>query len=100
MPAFLAPLIGVAARAAAPAIARAAAPMARAAMGRAATFAAGRGGVAGMARGAVGAVAKSPLKAGLVGFAAGKALGGGQSSSRQENFDNWFPGQGNNGAMY
>lgn len=101
MPAFIAPLIGAVARAAGPAIARAAAPAARAAAGRAASFVAGRGGIGAVGKQAMGVVAKTPaLRAGVIGLAAGKMLGGGQSSSRQENFDNWFPGQGNNGAMY
>ena len=101
MPAFLAPVIGAVARAAAPAIARAAAPAARAAVGRATQFAAGRGGAMGLARGAMGVVSKTPaLRAGAIGYGIAKMTGGGQSASRQENFDNWFPGQGSNGAMY
>jgi hypothetical protein len=70
-------------------------------MGRAATFAASRGGAAGLAKGAMGVVAKTPaLRAGAIGFGLGKMMGGGQSASRNKEFDNWFPGQGNDGTMY
>lgn len=92
MPAFLAPVIGAVARAAAPAIARAAAPAARAAAGRAAQFVAGRGGMAAVGRQAMGVVAKTPaLRAGAIGFGLGRMTAGG-GDSRKENFNNWFPG--------
>lgn len=102
MPAFLAPLVGAAVRAAAPIVARAAAPAARAAMGRAATFVAARGGAAGIGRAALGAVAKTPaLRAGAIGFGLGKMTGGGKSANRNEEFDNWFPGSTDrDGTMY
>lgn len=102
MPAFLAPVIGAVARAAAPAIARAAVPAARAAAGRAAQFVAGRGGVAAVGRQAMGVVAKTPaLRAGAIGFGLGKMMGGGGSASRNQEFDNWFPGSTDrDGTMY
>lgn len=99
MPAFLAPLIGVAARVAGPAIARAVGPAAL----RGASRVVGPAVSAGAKRALpmLGKVAKSPITRGaMIGHALTKGMGGGQSSSRQENFDNWFPGQGNNGAMY
>jgi hypothetical protein len=48
----------------------------------------------------LGKVAKSPVARGaMIGHALTKGMGGG-GSGRKENFDNWFPGQGNDGAMY
>lgn len=111
MPFFVPALIGAAVRAAAPAvarvagpaIARAAAPVARAAASRTAAFVASRGGAAAVGRAALGAVAKTPaLRAGAIGFGLGKAMGGGgQQASRNQEFDNWFPGsQDRDGTMY
>ncbi len=96
MPAFLAPLIGVAARVAGPAIARAAGPM----LTRGASRVVGPAISAGAKRALpmLGKVAKNPMAMGAIGFSAGQGSAGG--GGRKENFDNWFPGQGNNGAMY
>jgi hypothetical protein len=45
--------------------------------------------------------AKNPMVRGAaVGMMANNILSGGGAGGRKENFDNWFPGQGNNGAMY
>jgi hypothetical protein len=49
----------------------------------------------------LGKVAKSPVARGaMIGHAMTSGMGGGQGGGRKENFDNWFPGQGNNGASY
>jgi len=98
MPAFLAPLIGVAARVAGPAIARAVGPAAL----RGASRVVGPAVSAGAKRALpmLGAAAKNPMVRGaMIGHAMTKGMGGG-GSGRKENFDNWFPGQGNDGAMY
>ena len=99
MPAFLAPLIGVAARVAGPAIARAVGPAAL----RGASRVVGPAVSAGAKRALpmLGAAAKNPMVRGaMIGHAMTKGMGGGGGSGRKENFDNWFPGQGNDGAMY
>jgi len=100
MPAFLAPLIGVAARVAGPAIARVAGP----ALARGASRVVGPAISAGAKRALpmLGAAAKNPVVRGaMIGHAVTSSMGGGQQGGgRKENFDNWFPGQGNNGAMY
>jgi hypothetical protein len=50
----------------------------------------------------LGKAAKNPMVRGaMIGHAVTSSMGGGQQGGgRKENFDNWFPGQGNNGAMY
>jgi len=99
MPAFIAPLIGVAARVAGPAIARVAGP----ALARGASRVVGPAVSAGAKRALpmLGKVAKSPIARGaMIGHAMTSGMGGGQGGGRKENFDNWFPGQGNNGASY
>ena len=97
MPAFIAPLIGIAARAAGPAIARAVGPAAL----RSASRVVGPAVSAGAKRALpmLGKVAKNPMVRGAM-IASALTPGGGGSGGRKENFDNWFPGQGNNGAMY
>lgn len=81
MPAFIAPLIGAAARVAGPALARAGASRV---VGPAISAGAKR------ALPMLGKVTKNPMAMGAIGFAAGQgsAAGGG----RKENFNNWFPG--------
>jgi hypothetical protein len=99
MPAFIAPLIGAVARAAGPAIARAVGPAAL----RGASRVVGPAVSAGAKRALpmLGKAAKSPVVRGaMIGHAVTSVMGGGQGGGRKENFDNWFPGQGNNGAMY
>ena len=99
MPAFLAPLIGVAARAAGPAIARAVGPAAA----RGAARVVGPAISAGAKRAVpmLSKAAKNPMVRGAaIGMMANNILSGGGAGGRKENFDNWFPGQGNNGAMY
>jgi len=87
------PLIGAVVRAAGPTIGRAV-------VGRAGQFVASRGGAAAVGKQALGVVAKTPaLRAGAIGYGLGKMTGG-QSASRNQEFDNWFPGQGNDGTMY